>query len=436
MASNKYININATVSTDTVLKYLINENIFLTGPPGSGKTWITRQYIDYCLANYKISSIGITASTGIAAKLLSYSSDLNGITIHSWSGIDIVESHDTFESILKRVQSKPIHVKRWINTQVLIIDEISLLDSKIFMFLDMIGQHIRGNNKPFGGIRLLVVGDFHQLPPVNGLFCFNTSNNLWENTFEHMINLTTSYRSSDDNLNRILKRIRKGKELLPNMIKALKKRNSSKVLKTERYPILVPLRDMARNINNKKLKENTSTEYKFEAKYNKPELKSTIQKLSPLEDSLILKVGCPVIYLINEHTRGLVNGMVGRITNFINQKPVVLFNEREYIIDKHIWNKTDTTNQGSNNLSLSMEQFPLLLSYAITIHRSQGQTLSQASIVLDNRVWEKSQCYVALSRLQSLDGLNLLQFDPRVFNITRPSDTVVKKYYKKWKNNL
>ena len=79
-----------------------------------------------------------------------------------------------------------------------------------------------------------------------------------------------------------------------------------------------------------------------------------------------------------------------------------------------------------------MVQFPLLLAYAITIHRSQGQTLSQASIVLDSRIWEKSQSYVALSRLQSLDGLNLLEFDPNVFNIKRHNDQIVKDYYNKW----
>lgn len=420
MTCNKYINIDSTMSIDTVLEYMKNGNIFLTGAPGSGKTWITRQYINYCLANYKTNNIGITASTGIAAKLL------NGTTIHSWSGIDIVESTDTFDLILKRVLAKSTHVKRWKNAQVLIIDEISLLDCKIFSFLDLIGQTIRSNKNPFGGIRVLVVGDFYQLPPVNGSFCFNCENNLWENTFNHMINLTTSYRSNDDKLNRILKRIRKSKPLLPNMIKALKKRNSKKVLTNDRYPILVPLRDMARNINNKKLEENTTKEYIFNASYNKPEIKTTIQKLSPLEDRLVLKVGCPVIYLINEHTRGLVNGMVGTITDFINNKPIVVFNNREYVVDKHVWNKNDI------NCNLSMEQFPLLLAYSITIHRSQGQTLSQASIVLDSRIWEKSQSYVALSRLVSLEGLNLLEFDPNIFNILRPNDTIVKKYYQKW----
>ena len=393
---------------ENILDLIKTNNIFLTGQPGSGKSWITKKYIDMI----GTKNTGITASTGIAAKIL------NGVTIHSWSGIDIIEKEDTFDTILKRVLLKPSHVKRWKNTEVLIIDEISLLDSKTFIILDSIGKEIRKSTKPFGGIRLLVVGDFYQLPPVNGNICFEST--IWEDTFDYGINLCTSYRSSDDKLNRILKCIRKCKPLKPNMLLVLKKRTSKKVLANIKYPILVPLRDMARNINNKNLLKNENKEYIFNAKYTG--LKETAIKLSPLEDKLVLKVGCPVIYLCNDRMKGLVNGMVGTVIDFIDDKPIVKFANRNHTIDKHLWKKDN----------LSMEQFPLLLGYAITIHRSQGQTLSQASITLDKRMWEKSQSYVALSRLQNLDGLNLISFDPNVFNIINGNDIKVREYYKKW----
>jgi len=423
--TNKYINIVTKLEQENTLIYIKNYNVFLTGLPGSGKTHITRQYIKYCNSNN--IKMGVTASTGIASKLLEVG---DSMTIHSWSGIDIVEQNDTFETILNRVIKKPTHVKRWKETSVLIIDEISLLDSKIFTFLDMIGQHLRGNILPFGGIRLLVVGDFYQLPPVKGMFCFESD--VWNTIFDININLKTSYRSSDNNINKILSTIRKGKKLKPNMILALKRRNNKKMIK---YPIMVPLRDMARTINNNMMLENNNKMFTSMASYSNNVMKNTIMKntiikLSPLEDELHFKVGCPVIHLINDRNRGLMNGSVGTIVDFVNSKPIVMFKDgdsfSEHIIEKHVWEKVE------NNILIRMEQYPLLLAYAITIHRSQGQTLSQASIVLDSRVWERSQSYVALSRLQSLKGLCLLEFDTSIFSKFNKNDRKVKIFYKRF----
>lgn len=408
-----------------IINIIKNHNVFLTGIPGSGKTHVTLEYIKYLYDNN--ITCGITASTGIASKLLNNISVLgtkyiSTSTIHSWSGIDIIEKDDTLEKVIDRVMKKPFVVKRWRNTSVLIIDEISLLDSKTFSFLDKIAKHIRGNNKPFGGIRLLIVGDFYQLPPVNGNYCFESD--IWETTFYYNINLKKSYRSSDKNMNKILNTIRKGKELKTNMIQKLKDRVVTKI---ERYPIMVPLRDMARTINNKMIVENKNTIFTSNAVYNKNDIKNIILKLSPLEDCLELKVGCPVIYLVNHHNKGLMNGMVGTVTDFINNKPVVMFPDiGEHIIDKYVWEKE------KNNKMIRMEQFPLLLSYAITIHRSQGQTLTQASIILNKKVWERSQAYVALSRLKSLDGLDLLEFNTSIFNKFNSNDMKVKTFYKRF----
>ena len=430
----QYINIKHKNEQDKVINIIKKYNVFLTGLPGSGKTHLTRTYIKYCYDNHLI--VGITASTGIASKLLEndmYSTS----TIHSWSGIDIIEKEDSYEKILNRVLQKKFIVNRWRKTNVLIIDEISLIDNKIFSFLDKIAKHIRGNKNPFGGIRLLIVGDFYQLPPVNGNFCFTSD--IWDTTFDYNINLKTSYRSNDTNMNKILNTIRRGKLLKPNMIQKLKNRNISleetsleetslEEKSTHCYPIMVPLRDMARNINNNMMKENTNIIFKSNAVYNNDSNIKNIMKLSPLEDELILKVGCPVIFLVNCHNKGLMNGMVGTVVDFKDGKPVVMFPDLTniYIIEKHIWEKVE------NNKVMRMEQFPLLLSYAITIHRAQGQTLSQASIILNKNVWERSQAYVALSRLQSLKGLNLLDFDINIFNKFNTNDMMVSSFYKKF----
>lgn len=398
---------------ENALEYIKKYNVFMTGPPGSGKTHVIKQYIEYC-TKFRISA-GITASTGVASKLIS------GATIHSFAGIDIVERTDSFEKILDRVQRKPKIVSRWKRISVLILDEISLLDGMILVYLDKIAQIIRNNNAPFGGIRILLVGDFFQLPPINGEFCFMTT--IWEDLFNYGIQLNHIYRSVDNRLNRILRTIRKGHPLKPNMIRALEQRINT----TEVYPILVPLREMARNINERKMIENMNTPHVFNAIFSENCNDSIIKKMvlnnSPLEETLILKKGCPVINLVNDNTRGLVNGSIGIVVDIIHENVVVQFDGKNYIIEQHTWKKEH------DNKHVYMTQFPLLVSFSITIHRCQGMTLSHATMVLDSNIFASGQAYVALSRITCLKSLNLLEFDPHVFIVNKS----VLKYYKKFK---
>jgi ATP-dependent DNA helicase PIF1 len=406
----KYVNL----TSDKAFCHITNNlsNIFLTGPPGSGKSWLTKNFIDHYKKKFK--NIAITASTGISSKLI------DGTTLHSWSGIGIINKDDEFIDIYEKVKKNPKKVREWKKTDILVIDEISLIDVKTFDYLNNIGKKIRNNQSPFGGIKLLVVGDFYQLPPVVGKYCFKY--NEWENLFDYGINLTENYRSKDNKLNKILKRIRKGKEISEKMIQVLEKR----VKDIDHYPLLVPLRSMARKINENKMNENNNMEHIFKAKYyfnkEKEYMKDMILKNSPLEEELILKKGCPVINLVNDHKRKLMNGMVGIIVDFTYGLPIVNFEGNNYIMEEHIWEKK------IGNETVRMEQLPLLLAYSITIHRSQGQTLSTASIILDHNIWEKGQGYVALSRLQSLKGLYLKKFSPDIF----VCDKSVKKYYKKF----
>jgi ATP-dependent exoDNAse (exonuclease V) alpha subunit len=408
----QYINLTSNEALKNITQKL--KNVFLTGPPGSGKSYLTNKYIEYWKNKYM--NVVVTASTGIASKII------NGTTIHSWSGIGIVNEYDEFDTILKKVIDNKKKVKEWKKTDILIIDEISLINTKILDMLNYIGKHIRKNDSPFGGIKIFIVGDFYQLPPVEGEYCFKYEE--WENIFECGINLTENHRSSDNKLNKILNKIRKGKELNEKYNHILE----SRISEEEHYPMLVPLRSMARKINTDKLKENKNKEYKYIAKYiydtNKDFLKDMINRNSPLEEELVLKIGSPVINLVNDHSRRILNGMVGIIIDFTSDGPIVRFEKKNYLIEKHIWEK-----QIEKNKSIMMEQYPLLLAYGITIHRSQGQTLSQVSMILDNNVWEKGQGYVALSRLQSLNGLHLLKYSPNIFKV----DNCVKKYYKKWK---
>jgi len=141
--------------------YLNEENIFITGPGGTGKTYVIKQIYEHAINNNK--KISVTALTGVASVLL----DCNATTIHSWSGIGI--SNKTETQIINKINRSKFYKHNWENTDILIIDEISMMSSRLFDLLNKIGQVIRCNKKPFGGIQLIFSGDFFQLPPVKAV---------------------------------------------------------------------------------------------------------------------------------------------------------------------------------------------------------------------------------------------------------------------------
>lgn len=413
----KYINLNS----DSALDYLKKYNVFLTGPPGSGKSYLLNQYIEWARQNNV--KLGITASTGIAAKII------NGSTLHSWSGIGL--GQESKEKLLEEVESKKHKKKNWKKTQVLIIDEISMISGELWSTLDWIGRGIRKIDKPFGGLQIIAVGDFYQLPPVKGKMLIEPDIKF-ESYFDYGINLTQVYRSSDQKLNQILESVRSGTILNPEQTEILKSKVSSEI----KYPILVSLRDSARDMNITKLNELTGIGEKYIAdiycidtktclKINNASCEN-LKKIAfadcAMERELVLKIGAPVLYLVNDPNTGLVNGSVGTVQEFRNKNPVVKFDFTTIEITKHAYKKE------FNDVTVVVEQYPLLLSYAVTIHRAQGQTLSQGTILLDKTVWEDGQAYVALSRLRSLDKLNLIKFNPKVFKVS----SKVKDYYTKF----
>jgi ATP-dependent exoDNAse (exonuclease V) alpha subunit len=164
-------------------EYLKKYNVFLTGPPGSGKSYLINKFIEWIREND--IKVGITASTGIAAKII------NGTTIHSWAGIGL--GQESKEKLLEEVKDKKFKKRNWKKTQVLIIDEISMISGELWEILDYIGRNIRQIDKPFGGIQILAVGDFYQLPPVKGKMLIDQSVGL-ESYFDYGICLNKYYR--------------------------------------------------------------------------------------------------------------------------------------------------------------------------------------------------------------------------------------------------
>ncbi len=410
--------------SESALNYLIKYNVFLTGPPGSGKSYLVNNFIEWTRKNSL--NVAVTASTGIAAKIV------NGSTLHSWAGIGL--GQDTKEKLLEKVIESKHKKRNWKNTNILIIDEISMISGELWETLDYIGQEVRGIAKPFGGIQIVAVGDFYQLPPVKGKMLID-SDIGFDKYFDYAICLNQLYRSADLKLNQILTRVRDGIKLSTEQNELLK----SKVDKSNiNYPVLVSLRETARTMNKQKLDEINHIEYKYTSdiycmdKHNQiinDTLLDNLKKVAladcTMEKELVLKQGVPVIYLINDPTTGLANGSVGFVEEFRNGNPIVKFEFTKVEITKHKYTKE------FNDITVIVEQYPLLLSYALTIHRAQGQTLSQASILLDSSVWEDGQAYVALSRLSSLQNLSLISYNPKVFKVSAK----VKEFYKQFDIN-
>ena len=399
--------------------YLNEENIFITGPGGTGKTYAIKQIYEHAISNNK--RICVTALTGVASVLL----DCNATTIHSWSGIGIINKTET--QIINKINRSKFYKHNWENTDILIIDEISMMSCKLFELLNKIGQVIRSNEKPFGGIQLIFSGDFFQLPPVKEtIFCFESE--LFNNTFDKIINLTKVFRQNDNTYKKLLLNMRKGLiskksiELLNSkMIDENFDKNTTNItrlvptkskafeinsyfinnIKDKKYIYKRTYKESSENLNNiEKIKLGLMSETEKESEYN------YIKESTLTEENLVLKKGAYVMCIANlDLTIGIANGTTGIVVDFTPEKlPVVQFDKHKIVIGKKEW-------KSENVPGISIFQIPLILAWGITIHKAQGLTLDKAIIDIGKDLFEAGQMYVALSRIKSLDGVYLKEFN-------------------------
>ena len=404
-------------------KYLRCENVFITGVGGTGKTRLI-QYIAEDAKN-KDKKFQICAMTGCAAVLL----NCNANTLHSWGGIGLARG--SVNDVISRVIKSRIRKKNWKNIELLVIDEVSMLSEKLLIILDTIAKFVKKNKQPFGGIQIIFAGDFHQLPPIGDTdditssnFCFESE--LWNILFspKNQIELKTIFRQKDPIYQKILQEIRDGRihkssinklnqyiripsedmEIKPPILLAKRKNvdiiNSTELIKLTSYTAEYNIKEF--NENDEKQNNNfTSTDKNYELKY----LKTNILA----EEKLILKIGAQVMCIANidiEGTNAIVNGSQGVIIDIKDDYPIVKFNNGEIrIIKEHLWKSEIIPGIG-------IKQIPLILAWAITIHKAQGLTLETAMIDVGKNIFECGQTYVALSRLVSLEGLYLIAFDP------------------------
>ena len=418
-------------------KYINKQNIFITGPGGAGKSELIRLIYHHGQTNHR--RISVCALTGCAAILL----QCRAKTIHSFSGIGI--GTGPIETNVEKVAKNHFKRKAWREVEILIIDEVSMMSKKIFEMLDAIGKRVRKNSRPFGGIQLIFSGDFYQLPPVSNKddpessqFCFESE--LWVETFskDNHVQLVKIFRQSDSIYASILNQIREGR---------LKRSSVNILLEQVNKPInpdmivrptkLYPVRNKVEQINHSEMVKLDTITHEYPMKiaidlpmtppermersnFTKEQIDMELNYIKNnllCEEMLQLKIGAQVMCVANvEMSNGttLCNGSQGIITKISNLLlPVVKWNNgKETEMNYHVW-------QSENIPGIGISQIPLILAWALTIHKSQGATMDNAEIDVGSSIFECGQTYVALSRVKTLEGLYLTSFDVNRIKINK-----------------
>lgn len=385
-------------------------NVFLTGEPGAGKTYVINQYIAWLEA--ADLTVAVTASTGIAA------THIGGLTIHSWSGVGARDHINQYD--LDQIVSKEKTVKRVKKAHVLIIDEISMIDGKMLDMVDVICQTIKQRPEAFGALQVIFVGDFFQLPPVtrNGdMMRYGFESRAWENARPLICYLGDQFRQEDETLLALLGSIRRN-EIEEEHYTLLNEQTSIEFENIEPTRLYTHNADVDA-VNNTKLASLTGKPktFKMSGRGSKPLLEVLVKNcLSP--DTLVLKEEAMVMCTKNNFEAGYVNGTLGRVVSFDGEDgtPIIETTEGKRInIKSTSWDMME-----DGKMLASVEQVPLRLAWAITVHKSQGMSLDAAEIDL-SKAFVFGQGYVALSRVRSLAGLkilgmsaNALQVDPKI----------------------
>lgn len=400
---------------------LEGQSMALLGPAGVGKSYLL-SIIYNELPEYKLCKVQLCAMTGCAALLLGNKAK----TLHSWSGIGL--GKDTVDALYMKISKNGKAKKNWKTTDVLVIDEISMATPDLLDKLNELGKKIRRSSKPFGGIQILFVGDFYQLPPVSKgecMFAFESA--AWKETVTSILELTIIQRQKDPVFQQILMEARAGL-FSPESCAILEKCKRPWQHNKIRPTLIFPRRLEVDQINTANLEalQGESCTYVASTTLTKPPIdfkekceafQSAIAALdndAPYLVELDLRVGAQVMLCANiDSDMGLVNGSRGVIMRICpaSSMPYVEFiNGMERLIGPHEW--------GIEGYPFaSRTQVPLRLSYAITIHRSQGSTLDCALVDVGLGTFEYGQAYVALSRVTSLDALYIHAFDKKAFRI-------------------
>jgi ATP-dependent DNA helicase PIF1 len=414
------------------------KSIFLTGPGGTGKSFLLQNLHEQFKAGKKV--LAVTAMTGCAAVLIGPFAK----TLHSWAGIGL--GRGEIEAIASSVATDKRKGPRWRKTSCLVIDEVSMMTPGLLQLLDAVGQKARKNPKPFGGLQVVFVGDFYQLPPVSreGPSSFAFDSPLWNQIVQETHFLTEIVRQKDPVFQQILNEARVG-ELTPESYEILESRKTMEWKRQEIKPTLLFTKNTdVTTINENQLRKLPGEEMVFVAKtYAPPGMKpdmaqmlaDKLDKDAPYEVELRLKDRAQVMLLKQFYEEkedakgnkslapihGLVNGSRGVVTGFsLSGNPVVKFlNGRTVTVGPACWSSDETED------AVKREQIPLRVAYALTIHKAQGASLDSALVDVGPSTFECGQAYVALSRVRNLDAVFIFEIAPKAFR----AHPAVKAFY-------
>lgn len=382
-------------------------NVFLTGAPGAGKTYVLNQFVGRAMRAGK--RVAVTASTGIAA------SHLGGTTIHSWSGLGILDQ--LTDEDLKRLGGSERLAKRYNSTDVLVIDEVSMLHGQRLDMINRVAKLLRNSEAPFGGLQVILVGDLFQLPPISrgrDRFDFAYLSAAWDELNLQICYLTEQHRQQgSDNLLAFLEAMRRG-ELNEDHAALLEERvqqaPSEDTVITRLYSHNVDVE----TINQRHLDAlpGESKSFQSHTKGGKAKLEQLAKGLLAPE-TLELKIGAEVMFVANNFGEGFVNGSRGQVIAFsAGGDPIVeLLSGRKIMVEPHSWSLSE-----DGQVRAEISQLPLRLAWAITIHKSQGMSLDAAEIDL-SRAFTPGMGYVALSRVRGLSGLYLKGINAMALNM-------------------
>lgn len=491
-----------------IVEHVVREkrNVFFTGSAGTGKSVVLRQLVNELRQKYGQFAVGVTASTGLAA------CNIGGQTVHKFLAIGL--GVGSAADLAKRIKRNGLAKKRWETLRVLIIDEISMIDGKLFSKLEEVAREIRQSKRPFGGIQVVCTGDFFQLPPVSKLndsqFCFLSE--AWERVVTETITLTQVFRQKGDTeLIDMLNALRCG-SLSDDMVRKFHLLSRKVVYDDGIEPTeLYPTRQEVKRANDTRLRllHGNVRVYKAMDNVTDPQQKKNYEHLM-CEETLELKEGSQVMYLKNHPDNIVVNGLIGMVLGFMtesmwglvcvqfgtretmNPSPgfmqLILFlsslcgqltytDEQEASLNNipaewrlkvamlsteaRLMNANDVlpvvnfkASDGDNTLilvrreeftvdqvktnsafggspeNLTRVQLPLLLAWAMSIHKAQGQSIDRLRIDLQ-KIFERGQVYVALSRATCKEHLEVLNFDHRRIRVAQE----VRDFYSKLKTH-